>query len=133
MNRLITILLALLLAPVLHAQDIEVSKPVLFAKAPVKTKNEKKVEVERYYYLDIKKAIIVKADIGDAIVSVSADRTILKNFGKTIDLDLRSRELEFAQDMFPLNEVFEAKSWFYGWRDYWKPNGFATATSSCYA
>jgi extradiol dioxygenase family protein len=54
MNRL-TILIALLLTPFLHAQDLEVSKPVLFAKAPVKVKqydltNKKWIEVDGYGY-----------------------------------------------------------------------------------
>jgi hypothetical protein len=93
---------------------------VTYSKSPVRTKTDKKVEVDRFYYVDIKQAIISEADINEAIIGVSGDRTILENFGRTVVLDLRTRELEFAQDMFPLNHVFDAKEWFYGWRDYWK-------------
>jgi hypothetical protein len=93
---------------------------VTYSKSPVRTKTDKKVEVDRFYYVDIKQAVISEADINESIIGVSGDRTILENFGRTIVRDLRTRELEFAQDMFPLNHVFDAKEWFYGWRDYWK-------------
>jgi uncharacterized protein with ParB-like and HNH nuclease domain len=75
---------------------------VAFSKAPVRTRTDKKVEVERYYYLDMKKA--ANADIGEAIIAVSADRTIRGIFGKE-ELDLRTMEKEFEQDMFPLNQI----------------------------
>ena len=90
---------------------------VAFSKAPVRTRTDKKVEVERYYYLDMKKAVSVDADIGEAIVGVSAERTIRGAFGKE-ELDLRTREKEFEQDMFPLNQIFDPKDWYYAWREY---------------
>ena len=94
-----------------------------YCKAPVRTRTAKNVEVDRFYYIDINKAILPEADIGDAIVGVSGDRTIREHFGKAIGRDLRSHELEFEQDMFPLNQVFDPKEWFYGWRDHWKTKG----------
>ena len=94
-----------------------------FSKLPVRTRTAKNVEVDRFYYIDIKKAVTPEADIGDAIIGVSADRTIRENFGKVVALDLRGPALEFEQDMFPLNQVFDAKEWFYGWRDHWKAKG----------
>jgi uncharacterized protein with ParB-like and HNH nuclease domain len=66
---------------------------VFFASEPVRTKDDKKQTIDRYYYLDIKKCLELNADIGDAIVPVSGDRTTRKNFGKEIDLDLRTQEL----------------------------------------
>ena len=63
---------------------------VAFSKASVRTRTDKKVEVERYYYLDMKRAVSADADIGEAIVAVSADRTIRGSFGKE-ELDLRAR------------------------------------------
>jgi hypothetical protein len=91
-----------------------------FSKFPVRTRTAKNVEVDRYYYIDIKQAVLPEADIADSIIGVSAERTIRENFGKTVVLDLSSAALEFESDMFPVNTVFEAKEWFYGWRDYWK-------------
>lgn len=95
----------------------------LFCPDPVRTKTRKKVEIDRYYYLDIKKAVSAHADLLDAIIGVPADRVIRSNFGKNIDLDLSSREKEYEQDMFPLNIAFDSKKWFYGWHDHWRPKG----------
>ena len=95
----------------------------LFCPDPVRTRTRKKVEIDRYYYLDIKKAVSSNADLLDAIVGVPADRVIRSNFGKDIDLDLSSRELEYEQDLFPLNQAFDNRNWFYGWRDHWRPKG----------
>jgi hypothetical protein len=94
-----------------------------FSKQPVRTRIRKNTEVDRYYYLDIKRAVNGLADLGDAIVGVPADRIVRTNFGKDVVLDLSSREQEYELDMFPLNLSFDSKNWFYGWRDYWKPRG----------
>jgi len=98
-----------------------------FSKKPVRTRTVKNVEVERFYYLDIKKAISPGEDIEEAIVGVAEDRTIRTNFGKTIDLDLTSRENEFIKDMFPLNSIFDANQWLFDWREYWKNHGRMSA------
>jgi hypothetical protein len=95
----------------------------LYAKAPVKTRTERETIVSRYYYLDIKRAVALPVELEEAIVGVPADRIIRKNFGKTIELDLSTRDAEFEQDMFPLNHVFDSRDWFYDWRDYWKARG----------
>ena len=94
-----------------------------FSKAPVRTRTRKNTEVERYYYLDIKKAVASGADLFDTIVGLPAERIIRTNFGKEIVLDLSTREREYENDMFPLNLAFDSRDWFYGWRDYWKPRG----------
>ena len=94
-----------------------------YAKAPVRTLTSRGTTVERYYYLDIKKAVNGAADLDEAIVGVPADKIIRSNFGKTVDLDLSNRDAEFEKDMFPLNQVFDSRDWFYEWRDYWRAKG----------
>ncbi|QDT47222.1 hypothetical protein Pan258_12530 [Symmachiella dynata] len=94
-----------------------------YSKSPVRTKIRNNTEVDRYYYLDIKKAVGSEADLIDAIVGVPADRIVRTNFGKDVFLDLSARENEYEQDMFPLNHAFDSKNWFYGWRDHWRPQG----------
>jgi hypothetical protein len=94
-----------------------------FSANPVRTRNPKGAGIARYYYLDIEKAVSAGANIQEAIVGIPADRIVRTNFGKTIDLDLSTREKEYAHRMFPLNRVFDSKDWFYGWRDYWKEKG----------
>src|SRR5882724_3371307 len=49
---------------------------VTYSKTPVRTRTDKKVEVDRFYYVDIKQAVISEADTGEAIIGVSGDRTI---------------------------------------------------------
>jgi len=56
MNRVITISIAFLLSAVLYAQEIEVSKPMLFAKVPGKVKqrdqtNKGLIEVDGFGYI----------------------------------------------------------------------------------
>lgn len=87
---------------------------------PVRTRNQQGKEVERFYYIDIKNAISGGADLEQAIIGVPADKIIRKNFGKTIALDLSTRESEFGIDYFPLSLSFDSRDWWYGWRDYWK-------------
>ena len=94
-----------------------------YSMRPVRTKTNRNTEVERYYYLDIKKAVGVAANIEDAIIGVPADRIVRTNFGKTIELDVSSQDAEFEQDLFPLNRVYDNRDWFYDWRDYWRHRG----------
>lgn len=95
----------------------------IFSKEPVRTRSPRGTEVDRFYYLHIKKALSAGADIEDAIIGVPANRTIRKNFGRDIDLDLSNRKMEFENHMFPLNQVLDNRTWFYDWRDYWKAKG----------
>jgi hypothetical protein len=94
-----------------------------YSRKPIRTRNDKGVEIDRYYYIDIQKALAAGADIEDAIISVPADKLIRENFGRDVVLDLTSPEMEYKNHHFPLNIVFDCKDWFYGWRDYWKPRG----------
>ena len=94
-----------------------------YSEQPVRTRSPRGTEIERYYYLDIKRALIIGADIEEAIIGVPADRKIRTNFGRNIELDLSERHREFDLNMFPLNKVFDSRSWFYAWRDYWRERG----------
>ena len=60
----------------------------VFADQPVRTRSPRGTEVSRFYYLDIKKALRIGADIEDAVIGVPADRMQRKQFGRIIDLDL---------------------------------------------
>jgi hypothetical protein len=90
---------------------------VVFSKAPVGTRTDKKVEVERYYYFDMKKAVSADADILDSIIGVPSDRILRGNFGKDILLDLSTPEREFSLDMFPTNRIFDPMDWLFAWKD----------------
>jgi hypothetical protein len=94
-----------------------------FAKAPVRTKTSRNMLVERLYYLDIKKSVAGIANLDEAIIGVPADKVIRRDFGKTVVLDVSTQDLEFELDLFPLNQVFDSRGWFYDWRDYWRKRG----------
>jgi hypothetical protein len=68
---------------------------------------------------DINKACSSSANIEDAIVGVPATRIVRENFGRDVKLDLSSPELEFENDMFPLNHVFDHTDWYFKWRGHW--------------
>ena len=94
-----------------------------FCDRPVRTRTPRGTEVDRFYYLDIKKALSAVADIEDAIIGVPENRKLRTDFGRKTVLDLSGREREFEEHMFPLNQVFDSRDWFYDWRDYWRERG----------
>ena len=72
-------------------------------------------EIHRYYYLDILKAIDTDVDMEEAIVSISDQKKNTTDIGRTILLDLSTREKEFEKMMFPLNLVFSDEG--FDWLD----------------
>ncbi len=92
----------------------------MYGKRPIRTRTQKKVEVERYYYLDMEKAASDAANIEEAIVGVPADRVIRANFGRDVVRDLSTSAAEFENDLFPLNQIFDHTDWYFSWREHWK-------------
>ena len=81
--------------------------------------------IKRFYYLDIRKCLDPNADRLDAIVSVSDKKQQTTNIGRTVTLDLSTREKEFENLMFPLNITFSANDtddWRYDMEDYYLNN-----------
>ncbi|WP_203779290.1 GmrSD restriction endonuclease domain-containing protein [Actinoplanes philippinensis] len=74
---------------------------------PVRTVDERNRELERWYYVDIARAVGSSTDRDEAIVSVPAERMLRSNFARTVELDLSSRTLECRAGHFPLNIVFD--------------------------
>ncbi len=85
----------------------------MFSKNPVKTKTENgNKNIERFYYIDIEKALDPAFERIDAIVSIPREKMITLNFGKKIDFDVRTPEDEYRQKFFPLNISFDgATEW----------------------
>ena len=79
----------------------------LYAKNSVRTKNVHGQEINRFYYLDIRKCLDENCDRADAVISVPNTRQITEDIGRTIVLDLTTRELEIHQLMFPANLLFD--------------------------
>ena len=79
----------------------------LFSEKAVRTKTDKGQEIERFYYIDMVKAVNSTIDRVDSVVSVPKDRKITSDFGRKIELDLSSVSQEYAQNMFPLNIILD--------------------------
>ena len=79
----------------------------LYSDKPVKTRTDKGKEIDRYYYIDIQKALDPTVDRIEAIISVPANRIVTSNFGRSIDLDLSTPQKEYENKLFPLNIVLD--------------------------
>lgn len=86
----------------------------------VKTKNSKGYEILRWYYIDMKKAMDPDTDLEEAIFSISQDKYSTTNFGKEITMDLRTREAEFKNLMYPVCMIDESREWRRGFLSYWQ-------------
>ncbi len=58
----------------------------------------------------------------DAIVGVPADR-VLRRFGRDVELDVSTPELEYEHDLFPLNRLFDSRQWEFAWEEFWRGRG----------
>lgn len=92
----------------------------LFSPNPVHTRTDKGKDIQRYYYIDIEKALDPIVDRVDAIVSVPETRMITSNFGRDIELDLSSQDKEFEHKMFPLNIILDTPKTFLWQQEYLK-------------
>lgn len=104
----------------------------LLHDGPVDTKDSRNKKLQRWYYIDMLKAMDGYSDREDAIVSVPADRKITRNFGRDVETDLSSRELEYQQHLMPTECLLDSLSWTLGYIGYWTnsetshPQGNAT-------
>ena len=80
----------------------------LRAGKPVATEDSRGRAINRWYYIDIAKALDDLTDREDAIVSVPADRKLLDSRRK-VELDLSTQEAECAAGMFPLRLAMRSK------------------------
>ena len=80
----------------------------LYSKNSVHTKTDSGKEIDRYYYLNIEKAIDPNADDEDIVISVPETKKLTADFGRIINLDLSNRQDEFKNKMFPLNIILNS-------------------------
>lgn len=80
----------------------------LYSKKSVHTKTDKGKEIDRYYYLNIERALDPASDDEEIVISVPATRQITSDFGRKIDIDLSTRQDEFRMKMFPLNIILNS-------------------------
>lgn len=95
----------------------------LYSPKPVHTKTDKGKEIQRFYYIDIKKALDPSCDRVDAIISVPETRKIMSNFGRKDVLDVSTPDLEYEKKLFPLNTILDSSKtfmWMQGYMVYHK-------------
>ena len=74
---------------------------------PVKTRTNKNKPIKRYYYFDIQKMLLDPQNREEAVISIDETRQLRSNFGRDIELDLSSRELECQNLFFPANQILD--------------------------
>ncbi len=79
--------------------------------SPVQTRTSKGKAIQRHYYFDIQKALEGEDRLDEAVIAVDESRQIRSNFGREIDLDLSSRELECTQLYFPCDQILDDSDW----------------------
>lgn len=84
---------------------------VLALNDSVKTRTEKGKAINRYYYIHIPTALEGKERLEEALLAVDESRQVKSNFGRQIDLDLSSRQLECEQLYFPCNCILNWSEW----------------------
>jgi hypothetical protein len=84
---------------------------VLALKAAVTTRTDKGKPIERHYYWHIPTALNPEASLEDALIAVEADRKSRTNFGRDVELDLSTTQLECEQMYFPCDQTMMSDEW----------------------
>jgi len=86
----------------------------------VQTVTPKNKKVQRWFYIDIRKALDPAVDREDAVVGIPQDKIIRTDFGRAVVLDLSVPEKEYAALMYPVAQVFDIDDWREGFDEHWK-------------
>ena len=78
---------------------------------PVSTRTAKGKKIKRHYYFDIRKAVEMPNALDEAVIAVDEHRQLRSNFGRDVELDLSTRELECQQLYFPCSQVMSSDDW----------------------
>ena len=79
--------------------------------------------IKRWYYVDIQKALDPSVDREDTIISLPEDRVLRSNFGRDVELDLSTPDLEFEHHMIPTERVMDGMTWGFRYAQYWQERG----------
>lgn len=78
---------------------------------PVQTRTSKGKKIKRHYYFDVRKAIESPLSLDEAIVAVDEKRQLRSDFGRKLELDLSTTELECEQLFFPCRRIMNSDVW----------------------
>ncbi len=88
---------------------------------PVRTRDQRGRQIDRWYYIKMELALDPSSDREDAVVSLPADRQI-KRFGRDVIEDYSTPNLEYKAMLFPLSQAFDSSDWRVGFEKYWDYN-----------
>ena len=74
---------------------------------PVPTRTEKGADIRRLYFLNMAKCLDPDADREEAVISVPESLQVTSDFGRKVDLDVSSPELQYTQRLFPVALLFD--------------------------
>ena len=90
----------------------------LFLKKAVRTRDTRKKEIHRWYYIDIVQALNVNTDREEAILSIPEDKKV-RNFRGEVIKDYSTLEAEYREMVFPISNVFSLSDWRFGFYRFW--------------
>ena len=91
----------------------------LCSSKAVPTKGSRGRKLKRHYYANLNSCIDSNSDREDeGIVSIPENRLVTSNFGRTIELQVQTREQEIKAGMFPLDIVFDTRKTYEWGRQY---------------
>lgn len=85
----------------------------------VKTRNTKGYEIQRWYYIDMKKAMDPDLDLEESVFSINEEKVIRGNLGRDVLLDLSTPDLEYKNLMYPVCMIDESREWRRNFLSYW--------------
>ena len=91
----------------------------ILSKKPTMTQDAKGREIERWFYIDIKKCLESESYSQGVVVSVAKNKSHKKYNKEIIIPDLKTEEREYESFMFPISKIFDFTDWMYGFEDYW--------------
>lgn len=80
-------------------------------KSPVDTRTAKGKPIKVHYYFDIRMALEGEDRLEDAVIAVDEHRQKRSDFGRKVELDLSTRQLECEQMHFPCDMVLDDSQW----------------------
>ncbi|MBA7467989.1 hypothetical protein ES707_03229 [subsurface metagenome] len=91
----------------------------LFQNKPVKTEDDRKKAIKRWYYIDMVIALKLDAGRDDAIIGLPENRKIT-DFRTKQTKDYSTPEAEFQNLLFPFNQVLDPSDWRMKYNEYWQ-------------
>lgn len=77
----------------------------------VRTRDERSYEINRWYYIDMRKAMDDSIDLEEAIISLNETKQKRANIGRDIIEDLSKPEYEYEKLMYPVCMIDEYSKW----------------------